>query len=489
MSVVIPFGEWLPDLAEYGHPGALEARNVIPLLRTYGALPDLQPFTDALDNAALSMFWMRDSGNAVFNFAADTDKLYRLDVASWVDVSGTSSPYSATGWQFTKYGSRAIAVAPGTDPQYYDVDTDSTFSDLPNAPRAKAVATVRDFVMLGNLDLQGPNFVRWSGFNNSEEWTPSIRTQADFQELFGRGGAVQRIIGGEYALIFCENSVYRADYVGPRVIFQIDELENSRGTPAPNSVIRIGQLAYFFGWDGFYAHDGAQARSISNNRVSDWFLNNCPPEAYEFIEVAHDRRRRLVVWAFRTSASLAHNDRLLIYNWGADRWAYGAVNTQVIGEMATSGLTLDVLDDTLGLIDSASSGSVLVDSAAYDGGGLSMQGFSTLNEMGVFSGAPLAAILDTSEIDMQGRRFTSTSVRPLIEGAGDTPGGVTVQIGHRNRLLDTPSFDVPSLLNSFTGEADKKVNARYQRYRVHLSDGFTHAIGMQPTRVPVGGRG
>ena len=38
---VIPFGEWLPDLAEYSNPGALIALNVIPQLQSYRALNDL----------------------------------------------------------------------------------------------------------------------------------------------------------------------------------------------------------------------------------------------------------------------------------------------------------------------------------------------------------------------------------------------------------------------------------------------------------------
>ena len=393
---VIPFAEWTPDLPKYNNPGALVALNCIPELTSYRTLNSLASFSNALGDVCVGTFWAQDSNNVVFNFAGDADALYRLDAGTtWTDVTRlVGGGYAADNWDFTKFGDRVIAVNIADEPQFYDLDTSSEFDDLPGSPpNAARIATVRDFVVLGDVDGLGPNYIQWSGFNNSEEWTPSIRTQADFQELFGRAGRVQRIVPGEFGIIFTEQSIWRMDYVGPPVIFQVDEVERKRGTPAPNSVAWTGGLVYFFGWDGFYVFDGRASQPISHNRVSRWFIQNSDPTAYGSMRAAIDRINRLVIWAFKSSGSASFNDRLIIYNWGADKWSYAEIETQTIDEYVSPGFALDDLDSVLpGGIDADS---IPVDSTQFAGGAINIQAFDTSNQASTFDGAPLAATIDT----------------------------------------------------------------------------------------------
>ena len=46
--MLIPFGDWLPDLAEFGNPGSLTAKNVIPAKESYRPFPSLSATSDAL---------------------------------------------------------------------------------------------------------------------------------------------------------------------------------------------------------------------------------------------------------------------------------------------------------------------------------------------------------------------------------------------------------------------------------------------------------
>jgi hypothetical protein len=45
---VIPFGEWLPDLADQGNPGSTEAKNVAPSIDGYRQLPSVNVATNAV---------------------------------------------------------------------------------------------------------------------------------------------------------------------------------------------------------------------------------------------------------------------------------------------------------------------------------------------------------------------------------------------------------------------------------------------------------
>ena len=40
--MIIEFGKWLPDMPDFGNPGALEAQNVIPAQPSYMPFPGLE---------------------------------------------------------------------------------------------------------------------------------------------------------------------------------------------------------------------------------------------------------------------------------------------------------------------------------------------------------------------------------------------------------------------------------------------------------------
>lgn len=477
---IVPFGEWLPDLPQYENPGALIARNVIPQLKSYRGLNSLSSFSNALAGVCLGTFWAQAADGTIFNFAGDDENLYELSGAdTWLNVNGPSAPYSALNWDFTKFGERVIAANIADPLQFYDMGVSAAFADLAGSPpQAARIATVRDFIVLGDISSLGPNFVAWSGFNNSEIWdvTGDLATQTDSQELFGRGGNVQRIVPGEYGVVFQENSIWRMDYVGPPVVFQFDEVETRRGTPSPNSVVWVGGLVYYYGWDGFYVFDGSRSQEISANRVSNFIGQEADTDALDSMRGTVDRRNRLIIWAYRTSASAAINNRLIIYNWGADKWSEAYVDTQVIEEFVSPGFSLDELDVPLPLgIDLES---IPVDSDQFKGGGINIFAFDSNNESATFDGMPLDAIIDTKEISGQdNNRIFCNAVRPLIEAPGSST--VTVQVGNRNRLQDNTNFTLAKALNGINGEANVRVNSRYQRYRCNISGGFDHGNGVR----------
>lgn len=479
----IPFGEWLPDQPALMNPGALIAKNVIPQLKSYRSFNSLSSFSDALTGACLGHVWAKDDNGAVNNFAGDVAKLYRLTGGNtWTDVSGAT--YTADNWDFTKYGDRIIAVNSADNPQKFDMTTDSAFADLTNAPPAARVATVRDFVMLGDIPSLGPDYIQWSGYNNSEFWTSSIARQSDFQKLHGKGGRVQRIVPGEYAVILSEQSLNIATYVGPRPIFQIDEVENARGTPAPNSVVWTGQRVFYYGWDDFYMFDGQQSYNLGANKVARWFRQNAAQDAMSSMRGAIDRANRLIMWAFKSSASNTLNNRIIVYNWVNKRWAYAEIDTEILLEFVSPGYTLDDLDTIFADIDGDS---IPVDSDLYTGGSLNVGGFDSSHQAGTFDGAALTAVLETAEIASNDQSTVYVdAIRPLVETT--SAPNITVSVGHRNLLSENTAYTTPPRsLNPYNGEANIRRESRYQRYRVTIDNTFSHATGVKVSVQETGG--
>lgn len=481
----VRFGAWLPDQPDLDNPGATVAKNVIPYAQAYGQLKSLSSFSGALTSAtaALQAIWAKDDQGNYYNHAGTATRLEELQSDStWSNVSKAGNYSNVAGWEWTKSGNRLIAVDINNATQYFDLGTSSLYADLSGSPpKAKHIASVRNFVVMGNIDdgTDYPIRLAWSGYNNTELWTPSRSTQSDVRDLTGRGGDIQRIVPGQYGVIFQENSIWVMQYSGPPTIFTLDEVEKGRGTPAPNSVCWTGNAVYYLGNDGFYRFQNGST-PIGAEKVDRWFFNECDLSVIDETRGAVDARNKLILWTFKSSSSLAYFDRILIYNWAADRWSYGEMDTEVISDYVSTGLSLDDLDTVLTDVDAES---IPVDSDAYQGGAVSLAAFDSSHQLATFQGAALTAQLETVELG-ESQQVYAKSVRPLVSGS---TASVTLANGTRNSQAANYSFSSAKAPNSI-GVANFRTPARYHRIRANISGGFENAIGVDVEVAPGGGR-
>ncbi len=461
---MIPFAAWTPDQPEHLNPGATIAHNVIPQLESYSPFRSPQSLTTALANACLGSYWVQDNAGSVFNFAGDNTQLYELNGSTW-NVVGTG--LLATNWEFIKFGQRIMAFSGLSDPQYFDLGVSANFATLPNAPRASRAAVTRDFIMLGGLDSD-PEAIQWSGFNDTEYWTPNLSRQSDTQPLRGRGGRVQRLVPGDIVTIFQEHSIQRTTYVGGSTLFTFDEVERGRGTPAPNSVCWTGDTIFYYGQDGFYAFTD-RSQPIGANRVDRWFSRSADQTALDSMRGVVDRQNRLVIWAYRSSASKPINDKVIVYNWVADKWSEATIDSEVIAEYLTEGMTLEQADIIFGTNSDAIN--LLSDSDAFVGGRLSLSLFGSDHTLQTLSGDPLQGEMETKETG-GGKRTFINSVRPLVDG----PASVCAVT---RDVLGDPLMVTNPIPQNRVGECTLTSNARYHRYRVLTNGNFNHAQGVE----------
>lgn len=469
-SKIVEFGEWLPDQPALGN-SATVCQNVIPQAKSYRSIKGLSSFTNALGSRALSAFWVKDASNDFYNFAGDAGKLYRLSGNTFADVS-KSGGYAVTGWEFAKWGERVIAASIDAPIQYFDVGTSTLFANLPGSPpQAKHIAIIKDFVFLGNLKVGSdfyPERIQWSGYNSSELWTPSLSTQADYQDLFGRGGAVQKIVPGDYGIVFQEHAIRKVTYVGPPTIFEIEEIVKDKGCLAPNSVCWQGKLIYFYSHDGFYVFDGeSNPVPIGAEKVDRFIKDDFDTTDVNRMYGAIDRRNRAVFWLYPSRST--GQGRMLCYKPDVQRWSYIDVNAELIFEYATSAYDLDTIDALLtGGIDIDTFD---MDDSPFKGGDVDFVAFGTDHKLASFSGTPLTATIETGEFSEFQRRVSVKSARPLTDGT------VTVSAGTRDTQSVTYTYGAAQSRNA-AGEANFRTSARYHRFKATISGGFTHAIGV-----------
>ncbi|GAG24150.1 unnamed protein product, partial [marine sediment metagenome] len=256
--------------------------------------------------------------------------------AEWQDVSvaGGYSVPSDDLWSFTQWGNQILAVNIDDPTQTYTMGTSALFANLAGSPpQARQIAVVRDFVVVGDtwdgVDGFQTQRVRWSAIGDPTSWTVSAATQSDFQDLSGPNGTVKKVIGGEFGTIFQERAITRMTYVGSPAIFQFDTIEESRGTPASGSVVKLGRNIFYLGDDGFYVFDGVQSTPISHNKISKTFLDDLDTDYYHRITAALDPINQIIMWSYPGSGnSNGTPNRVVSFNYSQDakyRWSYSEI--------------------------------------------------------------------------------------------------------------------------------------------------------------------
>lgn len=543
---MIALGVYSPDQPEFQNPGSNTMLNVVPrTINSYGPAPQTAPVTGTLVARCQGAIYVRDAAGNVHGFAGDATKLYTNVSGStdWVDIS-KSGGYSTDpdeNWNFTIFGERIIATN-FTDPiQSFVMGVDSAFSDLSaDAPNARYVTQVRDFLMVANtsdnVDGPVPQMIWWPAIDDPTTW-PAIgsnnaaEVQSDQQQLVGPTGWNQGIIGGLSAadvVIFQETAVYRGVYIGPPAIFSFAILSGGRGTPAPGSVIKVGEQAFYLTDDGFYVTDGIQSMSIGEGLVDKTFWAIVDQSNLFRITSASDPLNKLIYWAFPGPQSSGGSPNyIIVYNYELKRWSLINQPVEVMVRALTTGYTLEELD----IFGNLETLPFSLDSRAWTGGRLNLACFDPTHALALFSGAPLAATMDTSEANLNDKGLAHINrVWPMVDASPTTSSGaetdlvftlddgevitfelddsepidfttasnvivtgppaMSVQIGQRNRLADPVVWGNPSTITSTTGSAGIRSTAVLQRARIQIAAGasWQNAQGIQLDWRPAGNR-
>lgn len=486
MSTFVPFGEWLPDLPIFENPGATVAKNVLPDAKSYRSFPNLQIYSDSIGGVCKGAIVARDTSGNYYNYVGDASTLYVNTQLSWSNVSrlagGTYSTAFDDYWEFVQFGNRVITVngANADVPQAITIGA-ANFAALSGAPpRAKHVATIRDFVVMGNLSATAtsPQMVRWCAINNADSWTPDAATLADFQDLPGDGGWIQKIVGGEYGTVFQERAIFRMTFVGSPLIFQFDKIQTSIGAYAPQSVVNYRNFSFFLSEDGFYMFDGTNVMPIGNGKVDRTFFDDLDVTNIHRVHAVIDAKRKIVAWAYPGIGNIAGNpNRILIYNWAYKRWSrIEDVNVELILHAITSTYTLDGLDAISTNLDSIL---VSLDDASWQAGNILLAAFNGSHRLAHFNGSAMAAVVET--VEQQFNRSVDglsyvTEVRPIAEGLS---ASITLAVATRNTLTQAADYSLAVAPNS-AGVAEVRATGRYHRFRMTTANNseFDHLMGV-----------
>lgn len=470
------FAKWTPDLSDFD--GSNEVKNCLPVDNDYTEFLQLVTSDDALASDARGAAHVFNFDGTPSIYAGTSTNLYWKTGGSWSSLGSGFVLPSRGYWRFSQFGRFIAAVAANQTPQIATIGG-GDFADIENAPKAKQVGVIRDFLVLGNLIDplldESPFRVQWSAIGIPTDFpTPltldAASKQAGAENLPSEYGAINFIANGERTgLILQERAITRFTYVGGNVVFQIDTYERTNGAFTPNGNIQIGNETYFISENGFHVTNGVGVADIGDKQVDQTFLSEVNFDERHKITVAADLKQSLIHWSFPTATV---PDRVYTYNFKEKRWTNSDQTVSYLFSSVQEPTSIDDLDGQFASIDVVTPD---LDSPVWKGGDRFIGAIGTDDKLGTFTGAALTATIDTQEVRLNptGRSHVK-SATPIIDG-----GTVSISAGARKTISDTPQFTRSVPANVRTGVAPLRSDDYYHRARVTISGGFNRAIGLE----------
>lgn len=468
----ITFNEWTPD-----KPGVVgnmtDVANVYPVASGYAPLLNKSTFSNAASETLKTIFAGRAAGESLL-FAAGDSKIFKFDqtTRNMVDVSKAGG-YTNVPIDATQFGNRLIVSNGAQRLQSWVIGVSSAWADLSaTAPIAKYITVVRDFVVTGNQPSHSSR-VQWSDINDETDWVSGPASQSDFQDI-PDGGDIVAITGGEFGLVFLQNSIHRMSYVGSPLFFQFDNISRGIGCFANGSIAQYRQISFFLADNGFYMCDGQSVTPIGAEKVDRWFFNNIDLTEIDNMSTQIDPERKLVIWNFRNVNAGYYQ---LMYQWELGRWSYSNIDVSSVGGALASGFTLEQLD-AFGTVDSIQ---VSFDSRQWAGGKFFLAAVSGNNIVSL-DGARLTPSLVTGDVQVQDQNSVVTLLRPIVDN-----GGASVAVASRVKLDDSITFG-SAVPNDAEGRVTLRSAGKYHRIKVVPTGNWNTAVSVDVELVPQGMR-
>ncbi len=393
--------------------------------------------------------------------------LYRVFSGGWELIGSGYSLLENNRWRFAQFGGLAIATN-GTDTmQKIDLATGSVSALGGSPPTFETLAVVKDF-LVGGVRNGNIMHMGWSGSNDAEWWTTGQR-QADRQVL-PAGGRINGILSGEYGVILQRDRICRMDYVGGNVIFEINEVSSNIGCVSVHSVAQWGTIAFFLSDEGWMMWDGQQPVPIGREWVDREFASQYDTSDWPSMSTAIDPvNGHLIV-------SMA--DKIWGYSWIFKKWFTLPVVTSIVFSGVTKAVSIDedyapdMPEDT----DIDGVGLPSLDSVIFSGGDPELYVFNSSNILGTFSGAPQAATLTGTDLELfRGQRACLRFARPDT----DAVAGLTLGFASRQRLGDAVANSSFATLTT-SGDMPVRVSGRFLRPTLAIAAGtaWTYTKGV-----------
>jgi hypothetical protein len=474
---LIQFPDYVPDVTPLGTAESQTIFNVIPRADGYGPVASLQAFTATLPGPCRGFFYARKQDGTIAVFGATANDLYLLNntTFAWSLVSNPAAS-SSTGhyqtlvstdnWSFAQFNDLVIACQANTAPQKFILTSGATFIDLGGTPPfAASVSVIGFFVVLTAL-TSNQRRSQWSDLGAPEVWSAGVGL-ADFQD-FPDGGSCLTSSGGDaYGLIFQDQSIRSMTYAaGNPAVFQFYRMSTQETLYAKYSVINIGNRVLYLSSSGFkQIVASADPQTIGKEKVDRTFFSDVDRGNLQLVIGASDPATTRVYWAYKSiSGNTGLFDRILVFDYGLNKWSRLNVSGEYIANLAKPGLTLEQLDTiapgqiqvTGAVVSPTSPPLIRLTLTATSNAYFNIAGQNFIVVQGVVgtteaNGTWKPNIIDSTHIELVGTTFVHAYVSGGTIGGSLDALGFSLDSVAKANIAQLSAFDPVNALGFFNG--------------------------------------
>lgn len=192
----------------------------------------------------------------------------------------TGDPITATNWSLDNWGEFLVACPENGGLYYWPPDRGFTNAQMiTTGPPFNAgmfiAMPARIMVAWGSCsgvpgstswsaspDQQDPLQIRWSDIENFFVWSVNDTTQAGGFRLSSGSKIIGAVQAPQYSFFFTDIGVWSSEYVGPPIVFALNEYGKGCGLIARNAVTVMRGIVYWMSLTGFYMIGGGGVQPI-----------------------------------------------------------------------------------------------------------------------------------------------------------------------------------------------------------------------------------
>mgnify|MGYP001809724275 CR=1 FL=1 len=288
--------------------------------------------TNVLDPVVGVGQFATESGT-VQTVAITTKRQYKLLSGSWSDITPGTNVWTASetdGLQLTvgtdASGRYLYATNGKNKPRRWD-GAAATFEDMPcnlsGFVTCKSIAVYADSLVIGNITSAGaePQTVAWSDTAAFGNFTSGASGSALLPDA--RGAILRLEPLGDRLVIYAEDSIGVATYIGPPVYFAFETLVTDTRLLSGQAVCNAGLVHFYAGRENVYAFDGTRVIRPVGDPIRPLYRDALALDQAARTFAFHDANDNRAWFVIPTSATAS---RVFVYEYDrsnpwAGRWA------------------------------------------------------------------------------------------------------------------------------------------------------------------------
>ena len=287
-----------------------------------------------------------DTGNCTATYQLNTGPALQTYGYGWgsgtynLNTWGTARPagfielvIDAAEWSFDNWGEDLIFTQRNGGTYLWNQDagmSNNRGTAIANAPTTSIMSLVtpesRHLICLGtettigSANTQDKMFIRFSDQENYDEFTANAINTAGSQRLADGSEIRSAKSGRAETLIWTDTTLFSMQFIGAPFTFGFKKLGTDCGSIGLNSVIVIGDVAYWMSDGQFFSYAGSVLEIPCS--VKNYIFNDINKVQYAQVYAGHNSQFTEVIWYYCSSSS-DQIDRYVTYNYTERVWAIG----------------------------------------------------------------------------------------------------------------------------------------------------------------------